>query len=467
MTEPKKCTEKRPPEPRAERVEVKISVPADHPLMKLKAALPWEEITKAMVEAWREAGKNVDGKPGQRWPVELYVPLLVLMLVRRLTTREMEWYVAESAVARLFCGVENWPGLMIRDHANIARAMAALGSVGVEAVNRVVIEEAVKVGFADPKVLSADTTVQELPIGYPHEAGILRGIAQRCQRAAVKMGKAVVEGVAEVVEAGREVVRSAKQYHLFAKTKTEKEGVLRQMISQTQTLLQRATTVVESVSTRTERVIRSGVATLRRMQAVAQELIPQIEHWVESGKVARNKVLHAGISQARAYVRHKVGKTVEFGFKYLIGRLGGGYLFGQRVTQHSDTTMPVRALAAYRQIRGPAATPDLVTFDRGGHSGATIGKLQRAGIPHIGIQPKGQANWLVSEAIQAQVASERARMEGSIGTLKSPACGFNRPKERSLDSLLQAGQRSFLGLNLTLFLNDLTLPARSSATALA
>lgn len=63
---------------------------------------------------------------------------------------------------------------MIRDHANIARAMAALGSVGVEAVNRVVIEEAVKVGFADPKVLSADTTIQELPIGYPHEAGILR-----------------------------------------------------------------------------------------------------------------------------------------------------------------------------------------------------------------------------------------------------------------------------------------------------
>ena len=58
MTEPKKCTEKRPLEPRAERVEVKISVPMDHPLMKLKAALPWEEITKAMVEAWREAEKT-------------------------------------------------------------------------------------------------------------------------------------------------------------------------------------------------------------------------------------------------------------------------------------------------------------------------------------------------------------------------------------------------------------------------
>jgi len=34
--------------------------------------------------------------------------------------------------------------------------------------------------------LSSDTTVQEPQIGYPHEAGILRGIAQRVYRAAMK-----------------------------------------------------------------------------------------------------------------------------------------------------------------------------------------------------------------------------------------------------------------------------------------
>lgn len=38
-------------------------------------------------------------------------------------------------------------------------------------------------GFADIKELSADTTVQEVPIGYPNEPGIFKGLAERSQRA--------------------------------------------------------------------------------------------------------------------------------------------------------------------------------------------------------------------------------------------------------------------------------------------
>jgi len=38
-----------------------------------------------------------------------------------------------------------------------------------------VIKEAHRFGFVDEGVLSADTTAQELPIGYPNEPGILRG----------------------------------------------------------------------------------------------------------------------------------------------------------------------------------------------------------------------------------------------------------------------------------------------------
>ncbi|PON09694.1 hypothetical protein C2W62_54120, partial [Candidatus Entotheonella serta] len=38
-------------------------------------------------------------------------------------------------------------------------------------------------GFVDEGVISADTTAQELPIGYPNEPGILRGLSQRCGRA--------------------------------------------------------------------------------------------------------------------------------------------------------------------------------------------------------------------------------------------------------------------------------------------
>src|SRR5690349_11419075 len=87
---------------REEGCLVTIRVPVNHPLLKLKRALPWEEIKRVMEKQWEKAGKNLDGGPGKRWPVSLYVPLLVLMLVKHYHSRQMEAYISESAVARLF-----------------------------------------------------------------------------------------------------------------------------------------------------------------------------------------------------------------------------------------------------------------------------------------------------------------------------------------------------------------------------
>ena len=61
---------------------VSIFVRDDHPLLQLKQALDWAALTAGMVTHWRAAGKNVDGGPGVPWPVQLYVPLLVLMWVK-------------------------------------------------------------------------------------------------------------------------------------------------------------------------------------------------------------------------------------------------------------------------------------------------------------------------------------------------------------------------------------------------
>ena len=166
---------------------VSLFVADTHPLLRLKRALDWPAIEAVMVRHWRTAGKNVEGRPGLPWPVALYVRLLVLMSVKALSARQMEEYISENVVARVFLGrVENLrPHL--RDHASIARAQAALGTAGWQQVNHLVVTEAVRLGFGKPQILSSDTTVQEPQIGYPHEAGILRGIAQRVYRAARKL----------------------------------------------------------------------------------------------------------------------------------------------------------------------------------------------------------------------------------------------------------------------------------------
>lgn len=51
--------------------------------------------------------------------------------------------------------------------------------------------------------------------------------------------------------------------------------------------------------------------------------------------------------------------------------------------------------------------------------------------------------------MKRRLVSERVRVEGSIGTMKSARYGFNRPRARSEAMMGVCGQRAVLGMNLT------------------
>jgi hypothetical protein len=434
---------------------VQLYVDYDHPLLQLKRVLPWERLFEVMSRHWQAAGRNVDGRPGLSWDVSLYVPLLVLMIVKRLTSRDMEAYLAENVVARVFMGCQDNPWPQIRDHSNIARAYASLGQAGLEEITALILHVARDYGFCDIDILSSDTTAQELLIGYPNEPGILRGLAQRCGRALKKLkarGMLGLEGALEQVDV---ILRSVKEHHLFAKSKEEKQQLLARLLSEVGQLMNQTGTLVAGLARCRDRVRQSAVSTLVSMQQVAKQLMPQIVQWMSTGVVARGKILHAGITQARSIVRHKAGKKVEFGLPYLLSRLGGGYIFGTMIRGKLDETqMPLEALKGYRAIFGQEATPELMVYDRGGGVNRTMDRLEKEGVKQVGVQPKGKAAWRVAGEVREQVRSERGKTEGIIGTLKSNAYQFNKPKERLWQTLEMAGPRSILSFNLNKLMRD-------------
>jgi hypothetical protein len=435
---------------------VSIAVKPTHPLLQLKRALPWEALCEVMTRHWRRAGKNTDGGPGLPWDIALYVPLVVLMLVKNLNSREMEAYLAENVVARVFIGRQDDPTPQIRDHSNIARAATALGKDGVDEVNALILHVAKDSGFADVGLLSSDTTAQELPIGYPNEPGILRGLAQRCGRALVQLKKSGVYGVDAALAQVETILRSVKEHHLFAKGKSEKRQVLTRLLTEVGQLMVQTRLLIKRLGERHERMTHNAITTLTTMHEVARRLVPQIVQWITTGVVAQGKIIHAGLTQARAIVRNKAGKKVEFGVPYLLSRLGGGYIFGTLIRGIVDeSTMPLQALAGYRAIFGPHATPELLVYDRGGDATATRKALAHEGITQIGIQPKGQRAWHVAEDVRQTVRSERGKTEGIIGTLKTDKYGFNKPKERLWQTLEMAGPRSILSFNLNKLMRDL------------
>ncbi len=435
---------------------VQIEVSPTHPLLVLKRALPWEAITESMTRHWREHGKNVDGGPGLPWDVSFYVPLVVLMLIKNFDSRQMEAYLAENVVARLFIGRYRDVKAQIRDHSNIARAYAALGQAGIEEVTRLVIKEAHRFGFVDEGVLSADTTAQELPMGYPNEPGILRGLAQRVGRTLTQLKTRGIQGLDYALDQVQTVLRSVKEHHLFTKGREEKREVLTRILTEVGELVAQTRPLVEALETSSDQVMQSARSRLVAMHEVIKPLMRQIVHWLTTGKVAANKIIHVGIPQARAIVRNKAGKKTEFGLGYLISRLGGGYVFGTLIAANADERqMPLKALSGYREIFGQEATPELFVYDRGGDSTLTCQTLALEGVKDVGIQPRGKRPWSVAEAVRDQIRSERGQTEGVIGTLKSDRYKFNKPKERLWQTLEMAGPRSIVSFNLNKLMRDL------------
>jgi hypothetical protein len=445
---------------------VSLFVADTHPLLQLKRALDWPALQAVMVRHWRAAGKNVDGRPGLPWPVALYVPLLVLMAVKALSARQMEEYGTENVVARVFLDLAENPLPHLRDHSNIARAQAALGTAGWQQINHLVVTEAVRLGFGKPQLLSADTTVQEPQIGYPHEAGILRGIAQRVYRAAVKLKNRGCQHAQAAIEKAKEVFSRVKDYHLFAKTKHAKDQALKKILRHSKQLLSSSREVIKQVGRASTTAAHAAVAKLQQMGEVSGVLIPQIEQWMKTGKVARHKILHPGITQARSIVKKSAGKKVAFGLKWLINRISGGYIFGKVVDARADERqMPLAALQNYREVFGAQASPEMAVYDRGGSCAQTVEKLQKAGVKKVGIQPAGKAPWSVAEADQKEVGSQRGQTEGSIGTLKSRKYDFSGGSQRSNESLRAAGQRAMVCMNLVNLLRDIVEKDRTMRTA--
>lgn len=447
---------------------VSIYVPEDHPLLQLKRALDWEAIRAVMVKHWGKAGKNVDGGPGLPWPVDLYVPLVVLLLVKVYHSRQMEEYLRENVVARLFLGMEHQLEAHIRDHANIARAVEALGAEGIAEVNQLVVKQSQTLGFSSTEVLSSDTTVQEPAMGYPNEPGILKGLAERCERALRKLQKRGVEGAAEAIEKTKEIYRLVKEHHLFAKGKEAKDELLGGMMTCTRELMGQAEQIIKQLGELCGRVVASATGKLKEMGEVAALLLPQIEQWIKTGMVAKGKIIHAGLREARAIVKRYGGKKVRFGYKWLIHRLKGGYIFGRRVEATADERqMPLESLKDYREVFGQEQTPKMSVYDRGGSTPKTIQKLREEGVSKVGIPPRGKAAWPVDVEDQMKVKSERGKTEGSIGTLKSKKYGLSHRQERTTETQSAAGQRSICSLNLNLLMRDLSRAAKAAEASQA
>lgn len=424
-----------------------VIVPKDNRYRLLAEKLPWPKLGET---ANYYRAKQVDINAGRSLNLRLHLGAFIAQNMSRWTDRETEDMVAHHAGVRILCALEQSAETI--DHTSIETFRNQLSAEGVEAINRIVVQAASKAGFTGSALCSADTTVQESPIAYPTEVDHMRNIANKL----VGIGKKIRKKIG-----GKLASFAAEAQKIFTQIRLFTGGQKKQSVEKKKKLAKK----LQQVVSRMQRLVEENVAGLngasrkqyQEVLAYYRLMLSQIRHWMRTGFHCPGKFVSLWEKNARAIVRNKSGKTVEFGRRWIITRLSEGYIIGtvcKKLGSDADTKIVPEVLEHFESVM--REKPKLVVYDRGG-DGRKNHKTLKADKITNGIFRKGKESLVgLGRNTVLKVRRERALSEASIATIKSSRYGFNKPRAKTSEGCVLKGHAAILGANLTRFVRDLT-----------
>lgn len=423
----------------AQPTEIKITVDLVHELVLMEKQTDWDKLTEIAMDHRKKSVIRISG-PAPEYRVLLGA--VVLMAVKNIDYRQAQDLITYYVPARYLCNLmeSDWNP----DHVTIFEFTQMLGKSGMEKINALILKEAVTSKLANPKSLMSDTTAQEAMIPYPNEVGLMSRFVQIVEKEVKSAGKKftdVKEKIKKVKDKVKGLVRCS---HLFAKTKEAKKKVAKKLFHTVTEIQNQLGEALEGM----KKAKNKSQAELKRLHGIMSTLLPQIKHFIKTGFVASKKIIHLKMTELYSITRGKLGKSVEFGIKWGVNRIQGGFISGFLIDggKHvSDTAFCMEALRVHKALHGKA--PKEYGYDRGGYSTMNIKKAKQMGVKHVGIAPKGKAHWSVSEKRQEKIKKKRVTIEGCIGVIKR-RYGFNKPNVHSTEAMIRSGYRAFIGFNM-------------------
>ncbi len=431
-----------------------IAIEDNHRLVRLANELDWTELEFA-VEAIRASKlKNGAGRPPH---LRALLGAMVLRATRYMPYRVLEDQIRYHAPARYLCALTEtqWSP----DHNTLHDFFKLMGGEGARLINELIVGRAVEEKLADPTVMVADTTAQEAAIPYPNEVGLMAAFLASVAGTSKQAGKVFKEFATKTAGKLKAAKRKIREYRLFAKTKELKDKTMAEMVDIVASVHKELGKAVAVAKNQTARVVKHGKvakARILELHDTMEKLLPQIRHWLKTGRVASGKIVSLYIPEMYSIVRGKVGKPVEFGLRWGIRRMGGGFLLGTVAESKGELHDIQYAVGAVDEhVAQFGKPPQEYGYDRGGWSKENVAKLREKGVKEVGLAPRGKAGWAVSGAIKKRLVSERAQIEGGIGTIKHPKYGFDRPAARSAKTMGTCGQLALVGFNVNKLVREL------------
>jgi len=426
--------------------EVSITVGQNSQYRILSQIFPWTEAAE-IVNRYRS--QKVDIENGRSLNLRAHIGALIAQMMNGWTDRQTEEMVRYHAGVRLLCGIEGTAITM--DRTRIEAFRNCVGERCTEELNQLVLRSAVGAGFTGIEICAADTTVQESPIAHPTEVGHMKNIAEKI----LGFGKKLRLGSsAKIQELKNQAQKLFTSIRLFTRGKGEQAIEKKKILSK-----KMHTKVLKMVQiVKSEISSQKGEIAAKMMDQLElfETMLKQIKMWITTGFHPKDKIISLWDLSARAISRGKSAKSVEFGRRWIITRLMGGYVTGapcQKIGADADVQIADEVVMNFIDTMGEV--PESFVYDRGADSEKNLKFLKEIGVQNICIFPKGRRKLKLAPEIVEMAKIERSLNEASIANLKCQKYNFTKPRARSTESCELKGYAAMLGFNLNHLLRDL------------
>ena len=346
-------------------------------------------------------------------PVAVYLRMMYLKFRYRLGYETLVQEVSDSISWRRFCGIGYQQS--VPDSTTLIKLTHKYGDRVLEELHDLIIEDLQKRKLVRGRKIRVDSTVVASDIHYPTDAGLLFDGLRRMRHGLLHLPK-------PGLRLGRTMKKAKKLIFSIAQALRKSDAKARERVRRiNKALIRIARGAVEKV----RRVLQSAplgrthehlATTLDLTQAVADQSEQRL-----AGKTPPDRIVSLVDPGARAIVKGKLDKPVEFGRTVQITQDESGYFTRASVHRGNPGDAPlVRTILETHQGQF-GASPKAAAFDMGYSSEENQIYLKDQGVSKIGMPWRGKPPPAVSLKQKRpwfkKLMAFRAGMEGSLSFL--------------------------------------------------
>jgi transposase, IS5 family len=432
---------------------IEIEVKKNHPLIMLANSLPWDILTDLVVADLKVTTSKGHWFTGRKVKVRIHLGAYLLQRIYNLTDRKTEYQIKDNAAFQLFCGINTVESWNVPDHTKIEKFRNRLSPETQRIVANSISKTAVELGFADPREVDFDSTVQEANIIYPSDASIMSKLAVTGKKFVDYMKGKLTNSLPENFGLDiKSIKKAVRQYFFLPKNKSIeiKRAVFKNLHRIVKQQMRPVVKLCNGFSKKNINLLPWNIRrAFHQLKEDSWRYLLDVGHYTRTHTLKAGKILSFHAKELSCIKKGKIGKEFQFGRVFQLGRIKGNFLFvlGSSSIGMNDKTSFSPLLEEHVKVFGNIVIGS-VAADKGYWSMENRKKLLTQGITPTGLQQPYTVKLAIEDtSLQEHLQNRRAGIEPLIGHAKHGG-QLGKSRMKSDAATLAAGYGSVLAFNL-------------------